>query len=136
MLKNSLFQPSLSFCFSALFFLSSFLVNAPSLFCSALFLSFLFQHFFSFSFFCFSATFFCLLFSPPFLVKRLLSASFSASFLLSSCNPTFFSFLFDVLPYFFQPKNFFQPKTFFSPLLFICGSAPPSFLLFNPSFFS
>ena len=66
--------------------------------------SFLLQHSFLlfsvqpsfFLFFCFSplswfcsAPLFLFLFSTPFLVKRLLSTSFSASFLLSSCSPTF-----------------------------------------------
>ena len=112
--------------------------------------SFLLQHSFLlfsvqpsfFLFFCFSplscfcsAPLFLFLFSTPFLVKRLFFASFSASFLLSSCSPTFFSFLFDVLPYIFSPKHFFSPNTFSTQELFICGSAPPSFLLFIPSFF-
>ena len=96
--------------------------------------SFLLQHSF-FLFFCFSPLscfclvpfFFLFLFSTLFLVKRLLFASFSASFLLSSCSPTFFSFLFDVLPYFFSPntfsaQNFFQPSSFY--------------LWFSASFFS
>ena len=55
--------------------------------CSALFLSFLlFQPSFLFLF---SAFFFFVCFSTPFLVKRRPFVSFSASFLLSSCSPTF-----------------------------------------------
>ena len=95
--------------------------------------SFLLQHSFLlfsvqppfFLFFCFSplscfclAPLFLFLFSTHFLVKRLLFASFSTSFLLSSCSPTFFSFLFDVLPYFFSPKHFFSPRHF-SALFFL-----------------
>ena len=140
MLKNSLFQPSLSFCFSALIFLSSFLVSALSLFCSALFLPFLFQHFFSF----------VSLFQPLpfFFVKRPFFSSVPATFFCFSVPALsffqlhfFFFFIFNVLPYFFSPKHFFspntfsaqehfQPKTFFSPLLFICGSTPPSIFFF------
>ena len=82
--------------------------------------------------FLFQPSLFCFLF----LCFSLLFFLFSTTFLASL----------DVLPYFFSPKHFFspntfsaqelfQPKTFFSPLLFICGSAPPSFLLFSPSFF-
>ena len=88
-----------------------------------------------FSVFSASALFSFVLCSTLFLVKHLSFASFSASFLLSSCSPTFFSFLFDVLPYIFSPKHFFSPNTFSTQELFICGSAPPSFLLFSPSFF-
>ena len=115
--------------------------------------SFLLQH----SFLLFSVQpsfflFFC--FSPLSCFCSALLFLLSASFLLHLAPPfcclpvalRFFSFLFDVLPYFFSPKHFFspntfsaqehfQPKTFFSPLLFICGSAPPFFLLFSPSFF-
>ena len=62
--------------------------------------------------------------------------------LFFSLAPHFF-FSLDVLPFFFQSKILFQPKTFFNPRYFfspkrfsaqkslpICGSAPPSFLLF------
>ena len=98
MLKNSLFQPSLSFCFSALIFLSSFLVSALSLFCSALFLPFLFQHFFSFV--------------SPFQRHFFLSSVSASLFFLFST--TFFCF-FRRVALFFQPKTFLlQPKTFFN----------------------
>ena len=118
--------------------------------------SFLLQHSFLlfsvqssfFLFFCFnplscfcSAPLFSFLFSTPFLVKRLLFASFSASFLLSSCSPTFFSFLFDVLPYFFSLKHFFSPRTFsaqnvFQPSSFYLWFSASFFSSFQPFFFS
>ena len=99
-------QPSffLFFCFSPL-----------SCFCSV-------PLFFFFFFFC-SALLFLL--SASFLLH--LAPRFCC-LLVALCF--FFSFLSDMLPYFFSPKHFF------SPLLFICGSVPPSFLLFRPSFFS
>ena len=123
MLKNSLFQPSLSFCFNASFFCSSLLVSA----------SLLLQPSFSFQFrrspFCFSVphfsptlTFFfsfgCpLFFSPKYFFSAqmfLLQFSHSSLFLFSAL---FFSgsalfFLFQRLLFFFSLAPFIQDPIF------------------------
>ena len=127
MLKNSLFQPSLSFSFSvAPFFVSAFFF----LFVSVSHLS----------------SFFCFLVSRPFLffsfLPTPLSSLFFSCFIPLSSAPLS-SFLLDVLPFFYQPKTFFtsaqnhflaQKRFCFSPRYFfssaqkslpVCGSVPP-----------
>ena len=112
MLKNSLFQPSLSFCFNASFFFSSLLVSA----------SLLLQPSFSFQFrrspFCFSVPHF----SP------------ALTFFFSFGCPLFFS-----PKYFFLAQTFFSfsTQTFFSfsAQTFLLQFSHSSLLLFSALFF-
>ena len=152
MLKNSLFQPSLSFNFSAapFFFFSVsaffFLSSSASLFSS--FFYFCFQrHFFPFSTslpfllqtccpFKFSPKYY---FQPKmFLLQPKILFQFSPKILFSAQN--FFASAqdtFSVQPnnIIFSPKRFcFSPRYFFSlaqKSLLVCGSAPPSFCFFS-----
>ena len=87
----------------------------------------------------FSASFFLFVLSVqllPFSVQpSFFLFCFSTHFLLLCTflfQPSLFSFLFDVLPFFFQPKILFQPKTFFSPRISPCLWFSASFLLCVP----
>ena len=120
MLKNSLFQPSLSFCFNASFF---------------------FLLFWSTPLFCFSLLF---LFSFSTLLSALVSVTFLYPSLFSFLLVALY---FSAQNTFFQPKCFsvFQPKRFsvFQPKRFCFSSATLLFFFFllysffvQPSFFS
>ena len=102
---------SASELFSALLFSASFFLFVLSIQCLP---------------FSVQPSFFLFCFSTPFLLQR--------TFLF---QPSLFSFLFEVLPFFFQPKILFQPKNFFclwfSASFLLC--VPLSLLLFLANFF-
>ena len=126
MLKNSLFQPSLSFSFNV----------APFFVSASVFLFASVSHLSSFFYFCFSATFF--------VSFQLLSFLFSSRVPFFQPKNTFFQpktfllqpkilFQFSPEKYYFQPKTFLlQPKILFqfSPKISPCLWFSSSFFLF------